>query len=195
GSSVQLAQQIESGAPFEVFLSADREQPERLVKMAKADAGSLFTYADGELVLLVPRAEAAKVRSITDLRDAAVKHVAIANPAHAPYGRAAVAALRSAKMYDEISPKLAVAENVAQAAQFVLTGNADAGLVSATAKAAAGERAVAYPVASDLYPAIHQGAVLTEAGAKSEAAKAFLSFMRTPEAQRVLSAHGLRPAR
>jgi molybdate transport system substrate-binding protein len=184
GSSVQLEQQIENGAPFDVFLSADRDQPQKLVDRGLAHA--LFIYAQGSLVILTRRPE---LQNLQALRSA--KRIAIANPEHAPYGRAAVEALKSAKLYDAVQSKLVQGENVAQAAQFVLSGNADAGLVSATAKPKSGKFHV-YPVDPSLYSAIRQGAVLTNAGAKNWAARDFMEFMRSDGAQRILQAHGLR---
>jgi molybdate transport system substrate-binding protein len=193
GSSVQLEQQIENGAPFEVFLSADTEQPQKLIDHRKADRGTFFIYGNGILTLLVPRTSS--VHSIQDLASDQVKKVAIANPAHAPYGRAAVAALKAAQLYERVQPKMVQGENVSQTAQFVISGNADAGLVSMSAKTAAGERFTAYPVDPSLYPPIQQAVVLTNGGAQNPTAREFLQFMHSQSALRILQEHGLQTSK
>ncbi|GAC1649616.1 MAG: molybdate ABC transporter substrate-binding protein [Acidobacteriaceae bacterium] len=193
GSSVQLAQQIDAGAPFDVFLSADIEQPERLIASGKAVKTTLFTYAEGELIILVPASNPHRVHSLQDLASSGVTRIAMADPSHAPYGKAAQAALRSARLYDRVKPRLVIGENVAQSAQFVLTGNADAGLVSATAHSAFASETLAIEVNHTLYPPIRQGGVQTAFGAKNPAASRFLAFLRTPAAKAVLRSHGLKP--
>ncbi len=190
GSSVQLETQIENGAPFDVFLSADMEQPQKLIDGGKAEQGTLYEYARGILALLVPANQAA-VQTLQELASDSVRKIAIANPSHAPYGRAAVAALKSSGLYDSLRSKLVEGENVAQTAQFVISGNADAGLVSMSAKSAAGPDFKTYPVDPSLYPPIRQGAVLTKAGAHNAAARDFLEFLHSDKAQKILQDHGL----
>jgi molybdate transport system substrate-binding protein len=192
GSSVNLETQIENGAPFDVFLSADVEQPQKLIHSGKAEANSFFVYAQGILALLVPKKNA-EILNLQSLNSERVRKIAIANPEHAPYGRAAVAALKAAKLYDKLQAKIVMGENVAQAAQFVVAGNADAGIVSMSAKGLEG--VVAYPVNPSLYPPIRQGAVLTKAGADNAAAKQFLEFMRSEKAISILQRHGLQSTR
>ena len=193
GSSVSLEMQIENGAPFDVFLSADVEQPRKLVDSGKAEAESYFVYAQGILALLVPRSHA-EISDLRALSSQQVRKIAIANPQHAPYGRAAVAALKSAGLYEVLHSKIVEGENVAQAAQFVISGNADAGIVSMSAKGLAKERFAAYPVDPMLYPPLRQAAVLTKSGAGKPLAKDFLDFLKSQKAQGILQQHGLRSA-
>ena len=192
GSSVNLETQIENGAPFDVFLSADVEQPQKLIRSGRAEASSFFVYAQGILALLVPQKNK-EIQNLQSLSSESVHKIAIANPEHAPYGRAAVAALKSAKLYDKLQTKIVMGENVAQAAQFVVSGNADAGIVSMSAKGLEG--VVAYPVNPSLYPPIRQGAVLTKAGADKASAKQFMEFMRSDKAISILQRHGLQSTR
>ncbi len=130
GSSGQLAQQIEQGAPFDVFLAANREYVENLARKGAIDPDSVKPYAQGTLVLAVHQDVGKWLTELSDLRKPAIKKVAIANPEFAPYGRAARQALESAGLWDELQPKLAQAESVRQALQFVESGNAEVGLVS-----------------------------------------------------------------
>src|SRR5262245_19322233 len=130
GSSGNFVAQIQSGAPFDVFLSADVEYPRQLVASGHADANTMYEYATGRLVLWTRNDSGVDVRQgLASLRDVRVRRIAIANPAHAPYGRAAVAAMRKAGVYDAAQPKLVLGENISQAAQFVESGNADVGFV------------------------------------------------------------------
>ena len=137
-ASAALTTQIQNGAPFDLFLSADLGYPKRLIDAGLADAaGSAdsttpITYAKGTLVLWTRKDAHLPPPSLDLLRSPELKRLAIANPDRAPYGRAAVAALTSLKLYDALKPRLVTAENIAQAAQFVDSGNADAGLISLT---------------------------------------------------------------
>ena len=185
GSSVQLRQQIESGAPFDVFLSADREQPQALVEAGKA-IGPPTLYALGQLVIV----SKAHIKDVHALTSAGVKKIAIANPAHAPYGRAAMAALKSARIWDAVQAKIVYGENVAQTAQFILSGNVDAALVSATAASSAKQFHV-HAVDEDLYPKILQAGVVVSDTAHIEQAREFLEFMESATVRRLLTAHGL----
>src|SRR5580692_5891142 len=131
-----LTTQIMNGAPFDLFISADLSYPKKLIDAGLADAaGSAdssapITYAKGTLVLWARKDSKLPRPSLDLLHNPGLKRLAIANPDRAPYGQAAVAALTRLKIYDDLKPRLATAENVAQAAQFVDSGNADAGLIS-----------------------------------------------------------------
>jgi molybdate transport system substrate-binding protein len=136
-ASAMLTTQIQNGAPFDLFLSADLGYPKRLIDAGLADAaGSPIpprrSPTPGTLVLWTRKDSHLPPPSLDLLRNPALKRLAIANPDRAPYGRAAVAALTSLKLYDTLKPRLVTAENIAQAAQFVDSGNADAGLISLT---------------------------------------------------------------
>src|SRR5579863_4469497 len=126
GASGALAQQIQNGAPFDVFFSADMDYPRQLIAAGDADGATLHRYAVGTLVLWAPSASPLdpERQGIKLLSDPSVKKIAIANPEHAPYGRAAAAALKRYGLYERAASRLVLGENVAQAAQFVESGNA-----------------------------------------------------------------------
>lgn len=131
GSSGQFLQQIESGAPFDLYLSADLSYPLSLVDSGRVSEEELFTYAVGRLVLWVPEGSGIPVgRGLDVLSNPEVKTIAMANPDHAPYGRAAMQALTTAGIAQAVEDKIILGENVAQAAEFVASGNADAGIVA-----------------------------------------------------------------
>ena len=128
GSSGNFFAQIGNRAPFDIFLSADVEYPRKLSSSGIGPADSVFTYAVGRIVVWVPAGSPLDPK--TALRDPGVKHIAIANPQHAPYGRAAEAALRTMGLYQSVAPKLVLGENIAQTLQFVESGAADTGIVA-----------------------------------------------------------------
>jgi molybdate transport system substrate-binding protein len=201
-SSAVLATQIQNGAPFDVFFSADMGFPKRLIDAGLADAaGSAdsstpILYAKGTLVLWT-RKDSHLAPSLGLLRSADLKRLAIANPERAPYGRAAVAALTSLKLYDDLKAKLATADNIAQAAQFVDSGNADAGLISLTSAMTpqmAGDGSY-FVVPRDLYPAIEQGAVIMTKTAQRAAAHKLLDYILSAPVQAQLEKSGLTPAK
>jgi len=131
GSSGTFLQQLSNGAPFDVFLSADLAYPQQLADDGLAQQTDVFPYAVGRLVLWTPEgSEVDPSRGLDVLTDPGVRRVAVANPQHAPYGRAAVAALRSNQLYDQVQSKLVLGESVSQAAEFVQSGSADAGIVA-----------------------------------------------------------------
>ena len=132
GSSGNFYAQILNGAPFDVFLSADMEYPKQLEKQGYAVPGSTFAYGAGRIALWVPNRSSLDLDKVgmNALLDNSIRKIAIANPAHAPYGRAAVAALEHAKLYDRVKNKLVLGENISQAAQFVQSGAADLGVIA-----------------------------------------------------------------
>jgi molybdate transport system substrate-binding protein len=193
GSSGNLQAQIENGAPFDLFFSADVQYPRRLISKGLADAQSLYIYSYGRLVLWAPAGANLWLneRGLAALKDARVMKIAIANPEHAPYGKAAVAALQKAGLYDEVKSKLVYGENISQAAQFAESGNAQAGILALSLTFADsmkdGER---WEVPADLYPPLEQGAVLMNASSNKPAARAFLEFVKSAEAREVMSKYG-----
>jgi molybdate transport system substrate-binding protein len=196
GSSGNFRAQIENGAPFDVFFSADALYPQQLVTAGVADAQTLFMYAQGHLVLWAPAAENLHLaeRGFEALKDARVAKIAIANPEHAPYGRAAVAALQKAGLYDQLKGKLVYGENISQAAQFAQSGSAQVGVVALSLTFAesmkSGER---WEIPADLYPAIQQAAVIITASPNKTAAKAFLEFVKSEGGRKILTKYGLTP--
>ena len=126
GSSGNFYFQIQNGAPFDLFFSADIEYPQKLESAALAEKDSLYEYAVGTIVLWVPNTSKLDItKGLTALLDPSVHKIAIANPAHAPYGRAALAALKSEQLYEKLRDKFVLGENISQAAQFVQSGNAE----------------------------------------------------------------------
>jgi molybdate transport system substrate-binding protein len=194
GSSGMLTQEIQNGAPFDVFLSADMDYPRQLVATGAADPNSLLQYAVGKLVLWVPSDSRLDLQhqGMNVLLDPAVKKIAIANPQHAPYGRAAVAALKHAGLYDRVSDRLVMGESVAQAAQFVESGNAQAGFVALAHAVAPGMqgRGKFWQVPADAYPPLAQGAVVLTHSQRNEQAMAFLHYLQSNEAMEVLRKYG-----
>jgi molybdate transport system substrate-binding protein len=194
GSSGALTQQIQNGAPFDVFFSADMDYPRQLITAGDADSVSLYQYAVGKLVLWVPADSPLDVehQGMKVLLDASVKKISIGNPQHAPYGRAAVAALKHAGLYDQVADRLVLGENISQAAQFVESGNAQVGFV-ALAHAIAPEmkgKGKYWLVPADFYPPLAQGVVvLTHSQHKKEAAD-FVDYIRSNAAADVLQSYG-----
>lgn len=193
GSSGNFFAQIQNGAPFDVFLSADVDYPRRLIAAGLANKDSLFVYGVGRIVVWVPAGSALDPAAlgIRVLEAAAVRHIAIANPRHAPYGRAAEAALRALGVYDRVSPKLVLGENVAQAFEFVESGAAEAGIVAlslALAPAARG-RGRYWEVPQDAYPKIEQGGLILSRAPAGPAAQ-FRSFLLSTAGRRILKEYG-----
>ena len=193
GSSGNFFAQIQNGAPFDIFLSADVDYPRRLIAAGLAKPDSLFLYGVGRIVVWVPAGSPLDpaALAIHSLEAASVRHIAIANPQHAPYGRAAVAALRSLGVYDRVSPKLVLGENVAQAFEFVESGAAEAGIVALSLALAPAARSLGryWEIPADAYPKIEQGGVvLTRAPAGP--AMQFRAFLLSAGARRVLKRYG-----
>lgn len=181
GSSGQFFAQIQNGAPFDLFFSADIDYPRQLAAAGLADADSLHTYAVGRLVVWARRDRGLDLRGgLSTLTAASVRRIAIANPQHAPYGRAAVSALQHAGLYDQLRPKLVLGENVSQAAQFVESGNADAGIVALSVALGPALRAsgVYAEIPPQSYPPIEQAAVVVAASRAKVAARELLAFIR-----------------
>jgi molybdate transport system substrate-binding protein len=183
GSSGNFYTQIRNGAPFDVFLSADVEYARKLAP--KPDA--VFTYAIGRLAVWVPASS--PLDPATALRSEAVKHLAIANPQHAPYGRAAEAALHHMGLYDAVKPKLVLGENIVQTLQFVESGAAEAGIValSLALAPAARDRGRYWEIPLDAYPRMDQGGVILK---NSAAARAFRNFLLSADGRRILKQYG-----
>jgi molybdate transport system substrate-binding protein len=196
GSSGNLFAQIQNGAPFDVYLSADIDYPRRLLEAGLGEPGTLVPYAVGRLVLWTRRDSGIDVsRGLPGLLDPAVKRIAIANPAHAPYGRAAVAALKQQGLYDNVQARLVLGENVIQAQQFAQSGNADVGIVAravalAPATAAAGDSA---DVPAAWHPPIEQGALVLKRARNMTAAKQFLVFLQRADIVEYLRTMGFEP--
>jgi len=193
GSSGNFFTQIQNGAPFDVFLSADVDYPRQLEAAGLVDRGTVRIYATGRIVLWTRTERALDVaRGLAVLTDAGVARVAIANPAHAPYGRAAITALEHAGVYGIVRGKLVFGENVSQAAQFAQTGNADAAIVALSLALAPPMRAQGhyYDIPQDFYPPIEQGAAVMRASAQKALAARFVAYLSQPAAVAILEAYG-----
>ncbi|MDR3418708.1 MAG: molybdate ABC transporter substrate-binding protein [Nevskia sp.] len=192
GSSGNFFAQIRNGAPFDVFLSADLSYPKQLAEAGLADPDSLTLYAVGHLVLWSTNPAVDVSRGLAVLDSAAVRKFAIANPDVAPYGRAARSALERAGLWQRLQPKLVTGENIAQTAQFVQTGNVDAGIVALSlvlAPAAAGSGKY-FRIPQDQYPRLDQAAIVTAQGRGNALAAVYLAFLRSPEARAVFDRYG-----
>jgi molybdate transport system substrate-binding protein len=194
GSSGNFFALIENGAPFDLFFSADADYPRRLEAAGLIEPGSLQVYAVGRIVLWVrndsPLDLGKDWAAVTDPR---VKKIAIANPLHAPYGRAAAAALRSAGIYDRVAGKLVLGENIAQAVQFVDSGNADIGILALSLVTATTmkDRGRWWLIPQDSYPPLEQAAVVLRSSHEKDAARAFLAYVRSAEGTAILHRNGL----
>ncbi len=192
GSSGNIFNQIRNGAPFDLFFSADMNYPRELEAAGLTIPGSRVRYAVGRLALVLSNGSVAAPTGINVLLDPSIQRVAIANPQHAPYGRAAVAALRHFGLYDKVASKLVFGENVSQAAQFVQSGNAQAGLVALSLVLAM--KTSYWIVPSDAHPALEQGAVILKASHNEALARRFVSLLSTPAAAAILRGHGFEVA-
>jgi molybdate transport system substrate-binding protein len=187
GASGQFYTQITQGAPFQVFLSADQERPEKAVSEGFAVPGTQFTYAVGKLVLW--SRDANLVKGESTLKDGTFTKIAIANPTAAPYGTAAIETMKALKVYDALQPKIVQGNSIAQTFQFIDTGNAELGFV-ALSQVIERKEGSRWLVSNNLYSPIKQDAVLLKKGADVEAAKAFLQFLKGPEAAEIKTKFG-----
>jgi molybdate transport system substrate-binding protein len=193
GSSGNFLSQIQNGAPFDMFFSADIGYPRKLEAAGLAEPGSLYEYAVGKLVLWVLRASTLdRKQGLAVLTEQSIRKIAIANPEHAPYGRAAVAAMKHDGVYDKVSGKLVMGENISQTAQFVQSGNADIGLLALSLAVAPNlkEKGRYEPVPTSDYPPIEQAAVIIKSSKKIATAKQFLAYMKKPEIVRLMRDYG-----
>ena len=192
-SSATLATQIINGAPFDVFLAADLSFPQKVIAAGLADESTPTTYARGTLVLWARNDQLHGPLTMHLLGSPAVAHIAVADPVHAPYGRAAIAALHGLGLFDGLQSKLVYAENIAQAAQFAASGNAQCGLISLTQAETQTLRSAGMYIAvpADVYPAIEQGAIVLRHAPRHQQARNFLQYVLSPDGQKLLKAGGL----
>jgi molybdate transport system substrate-binding protein len=193
GSSGNFFSQLQNGAPFDLFFSADIDYPKKLEASGLAEPGTLHPYAVGRIVIWMPTESKVDLPKLgwNALLDASVQRIAIANPEHAPYGRAAVAALQKAGIYDQVKAKLVYGENISQAAQFVQSGNAQAGIVAMSLAVSPGMKdGKRWEIPADMHPAIEQGAIILKSARNKAAAQAFLDFVKSAEGIAVLAKYG-----
>jgi molybdate transport system substrate-binding protein len=193
GSSGNFFAQIRNGAPFDVFLSADVEYPRRLIADRQADPASLVEYATGRIVLWARKEDGVDLgKGLDVLRDPRVRKVAIANPDHAPYGRAAISALKTAGLHDAVQSKLVLGENISQTAQLVESGNADVGIIalSLALGPTLSARGTYIEISSASHPPISQAAIVISKSRRMEAARAFVRFLTGRSARQILQRFG-----
>jgi molybdate transport system substrate-binding protein len=193
GSSGNFFAQIQNGAPFDLFFSADIGYPQKLEAAGLAEPGTIYEYASGKLVMWVPNASKLELGpGLATLLDPGIRKIAIANPQHAPYGVAAVAAMRHDGIYDKVKSKLVLGENIAQTAQFVQSGNADAGLLALSLAVAPAmkDKGRYVEIPADDYQPIIQAAVILKSSRNKELAKQFLKFLQEPETVALMARYG-----
>ncbi len=193
GSSGNFYAQIQNGAPLDVFFSADSEFPQKLEESGLAEPHSAVIYAIGKIVLWMAADASCNPEHAgwKCLLDQAVKRIAIANPAHAPYGRAAVTALQKAGIYDAVKAKLVLGENISQAAQFVQSGNAQAGIIAQSlALSPALQGGKRWMIPAELYPPIEQGVVVLKSAKEKSAAQEFVKFATQGPGREILAKCG-----
>ncbi len=196
GSSGNFFAQISNGAPFDIFFSADMKYPELLEKDGLAIQGTKTLYAIGRLVLWVSKESLIDIEDsgIDALTHPSVKKIAIANPQHAPYGRAAVAAMQNSGVYEKVKDKFVFGENISQTAQFVQSGAADIGIIALSLVLSPTMQAAGryWEIPLNSYPPIEQGYVILRNGNNHEAARTFADFFSGSEGMRILKLYGLR---
>jgi molybdate transport system substrate-binding protein len=194
GASGNLFTQIENGAPYDVLLSADMQYPRKLVAQHLADGGTLYRYAIGRLVLWTPTGTGLDPgrSGMNAVLDPAVTKIAIANPRHAPYGQAAVEALKYFKLYGKVSSKLVMGESVSQAAQFVESGNAQLGFLplSLVSLPEVKSKGSYFEVPIEAYPALDQGAVVLARARDPVLAGKFIAFLKRQQTIQILKKYG-----
>jgi molybdate transport system substrate-binding protein len=191
GSSGNFYQQIQNGAPFDFFFSANADYPKKLEAAGLTVPGTYYEYARGKIVLMVPASSTVDLkRGLSLLLDPAVKKIAIADPSHAPYGQAAVAAMKAEKVYDQASAKLVTGENISQAASFVLSGAADVGVVALSLAMSAGPQVRFTEIPAGDYPPIQQACVVLKSSKNPELAAKFEAYLRTDEVKKIFEQFG-----
>lgn len=193
GSSGNFFQQIQNGAPFDIFFSANTDYPKKLAEAGLTVPDTYYEYARGKIVLLARRSSTLDLaQGLKVLLDSAVKKIAIADPSHAPYGQAAIAALRSQKLYDRVSMKIVTGENISQAASFVFSGAADVGIIamSLVATPVSQSQARYVEIPTDQYPPLDQACVVLKSSKQQKFSRQFESYIQSAEARKILQKYG-----
>jgi len=193
GSSGNFLSQIENGAPFDLFFSADIEYPKKLEAEGLAAPGSTYLYAVGKIVMWVRNDSRLDIsKGLASLLDPSIHKIAIANPQHAPYGRAAQQAFNNAGVYDSVKDRLVLGENISQAAQFVESGNAGAGILalSLVLSPRMKDKGRFWRIPENSYAPIEQGVVLLRGSQNRQGAQALLDYIKTPATAGLLERYG-----
>src|ERR1700732_86805 len=193
GSSGNFFQQIQNGAPFDMFFSANLEFPKKLESAGLIEPGTYYQYARGKIVIWVPNESKVDLTSgMQALLDPSVKKIAVANPQHAPYGQAAVAAMQKEGIYEKVKDKFVLGENISQTASFVVSGAADVGIValSLTLGPNMKDKGRYAEIPADEYPPIEQACVILSSSKNKVIAKQFLSYFKSAAVTDLLAAYG-----
>ena len=193
GSSGNFFSQLQNGAPFDLFFSADIDFPRKLDAAGLAEPNTFYPYATGRIVLWMPPDTKVDVARLqwNALLDPSVQKISVANPQHAPYGRAAVAAMQKAGIYEQVKEKLVYAENISQAAQFAQSGNAQAAIVALSLTLSpAMKDGKSWEIPADMHPPIEQAAIVMKDAKNKESAKAFLEYVKSEKGREALTRYG-----
>jgi molybdate transport system substrate-binding protein len=193
GSSGNFFQQIQNGAPFDMFFSANLDYPRKLETAGLTDSGSYYEYARGKLALWAPNGSKLEVDSgLRVLLEPSINKIAIANPQHAPYGQAAVAAMQKEGVYEKVKDKLVLGENISQTTSFVLSGSADAGIVALSLALAPNmkDKGRFFLIPAADYPPIEQACVILAPSKNKETARQFLRYIRNSAVEELLRTYG-----
>jgi molybdate transport system substrate-binding protein len=193
GSSGNFFQQIQNGAPFDMFFSANLDYPKRLEAAGLIENGSYYQYAKGKIVVWVPNDSKINLNSgLKALLDPSVKKIAIANPLHAPYGQAAVSAMQKEGIYDSAKDKFVLGENISQTASFVVSGSADIGVVALSLALSPNmkDKGRYKEIPTDEYSPIEQACVILSSSKNKEIAQQFLTYFKTAAVGDLLAGYG-----
>ena len=193
GSSGNFFQQLQNGAPFDIFFSANLDYPKKLDSAGLTESGSYYEYAKGKIVVWVSKDSTLDLSSgLHSLLNPSIKKIAVANPQHAPYGQAAVAAMQKEGIYDKVKEKFVLGENISETASFVVSGSADVGIValSLALSPRMKDKGRYFEVPASDYPPIEQACVILSSSKHKETAKQFLSFIKTAAVADTLRTYG-----
>jgi molybdate transport system substrate-binding protein len=193
GSSGNFFQQIQNGAPFDMFFSANLDYPKKLEAAGLTEPGTYYQYAKGKIVIWVPNDSKLDLSSgLQTLLAPSTKKIAIANPQHAPYGQAAVAAMQKENVYEKVKDKFVLGENISQTASFVVSGSADVGIVALSLALSPNmkDRGRYAEVPAGDYPPIEQACAILSSSKNKESARQFLSFFKAPAIADLLRRYG-----
>lgn len=193
GSSGNFFQQIPNGAPFDMFFSANLDYPKKLEAAGLTVPGSYYLYAKGKIVIWATKDSKLDLNSgMQALLNSSVSKIAIANPQHAPYGQAAVAAMKTEGVYDRLKDRLVLGENISQTASFVVSGAADVGIIALSLALSPNlkDKGRYAEVPAGEYPPIEQACVILSSSKNKQAAQQFLSFFKTPAISELLRSYG-----
>jgi molybdate transport system substrate-binding protein len=193
GSSGNFLQQLQNGAPFDMFFSANLDYPKKLEAAGLTEPNSYYQYATGKIVVWVRNDSKLDIRSgVPSLLNPAITKIAIANPIHAPYGQAAVTAMKKEGIYDKVSAKFVMGENISQTASFVMSGAADVGIIALSLVVSPNMKGQGryFEIPSQDYPPIEQACVILKSSEHKADAKAFLDFVKTNAISELFRSYG-----